>query len=278
MPVILLENDALHVQPLHPGGDRVARLYQAVGFGFFTGARDATVRLDSVKAGKTMLGLLDSDGVRKAASHEDLLGLARYRFPLEDLRKVTAGPHFPELSIEVRGPLHFRETYDLTPDLPAFFAGHTPPEAIAFWRAVTDLFEWARTSDWQGEWITGWLDLPRVEWEKVDGFPEDVAPAAGYRTSPLRGKRVVAERDGGGSFERLVRAILPRAARSPRRVVLTRETIFADFRGEVFMLPRRLPMRTVGPARIFGAFAGMTLEPRPGPCPVAEALDADSSK
>ena len=280
MAVFILEDDMLHVQPLHPGADRVARLYRALGHGFYADAQRATARLDSKAAGM-ILGLLDAELVGTGlspASHRDILGLTRFHFALNDLRRVAVGEHFPELAIEVRGPGNFRETYDLTPDLPPFFAGHTPPEGLAFSRGVTALFEASRAEGWRGEWIGGWLDRPAIEWEKVDEFPEDTAQPPGYRTSPQQGQRIVAERDGGGVFERLVRALVPGGARSPRRVVLTREEIFADFGGEVFMLPRGLPTRAEGRARIFGRFAGMILEPRAERCPVVDELFADLSK
>ena len=277
MPAIILEDDALHVQPLDPGTDRVARLYRSLGHGVHTNPRAATARLDARGAG-SILGLLGGEGVTLEASHEDMVGLARYHFALKDLRKIIVGEHFPQLSIEVRGPSFYRETYDLTPELPPFFAGRTPPEGLAFSRAVRDLFEAGRAGGWRGEWIPGWLDLPAIEWEKVDDFPADVVQPPGYRTSPLQGKRIVAERHAGGVFERLVRAFVPGGDRSPRRVVLTQEEIFADFGGQVFMIPRGLPARVEGRARIFGRFAGMILEPRPERCPVIDALFADLSK
>ncbi len=285
MPAIILEDEALHVQPLHPG-DRVARLYRALGHGFFPDARAATSRLDAKAAGR-ILGLFEapseadwsaafagkSSASFATASHEDLVGLTRYHFALKDLRKVLVGERFPELSIEVRGPGNFRETYDLTPELPPFFAGPVSKDAIAFCRGVADLSDAAMKNDWGGEWIAGWLDQLAVEWEPVDDFPGDTEPTPGYRTSPKEGHRIIAERDAGGLFERLARRFVPGADRSPRRVVLTQEELYADFGGQVFVLPRGLPTRTrKHHGLIFGRFAGMVLEPRATPCPVAKAL------
>lgn len=283
MPAIILEDETLHVQPLHPRTDRVARLYGGLGHGYFPHARTATNRLDAKAAGR-ILGLFEAKKqttifgterdtvVLALASHADILGLTRYRFALKDVRKVVVGEHFPELSIEVRGPSYFRETYDLTPDLPSFFAGPAPTEAIAFCRGIADLFDAAMTNEWVGEWVSGWLDTVAVEWEPVDDFPGDTVPTPGYRTSPRQGNRIIAERDAGGLFERLARSFIPGAKRSPGRAVLTQGEIYADFGGQVFVLPRGLAVREQGNALIFGRFAGMVLEPRATPCPVAKAL------
>lgn len=279
MPAIILEDETLHVQPLHPGTDRVVRLYGGLGHGYFPSSWAATDQLDA-RAASRILGLLKPEEAESAeervsralASHEDLMGLTRYRFALKDIRKVVVGEHFPELSIEVRGPSYFRETYDLTPDLPSFFAGPAPTEAIAFCRGIADLFDAAMTNEWVGEWVSGWLDTVAVEWEPVDDFPGDTVPTPGYRTSPRQGNRIIAERDAGGLFERLARSFIPGAKRSPGRAVLTQGEIYADFGGQVFVLPRGLSVREQGNALIFGRFAGMVLEPRATPCPVAKAL------
>lgn len=269
MPVFLLTDDALHVQPLHPELDRVVELFRGLGFGFHADGAAATTEVPTRKAG-VFLGLA-------SATPEDILGLTKYRFPLEDLKRVAVGERFPDLTIEIRGPSGLRrETYDLTPELPRWVPGPATDEMRAYGRAVGALLDTAREQGWPGERSTGWLDLPPVEWEPADFPSQEKKELPTYRSAPQTQQRIVAERGPGGTFERLTRGLLLRARSSPRRVVLTAEDIFADFAGlGVHRLPRGLPRWSDGRELVLGRYAGICLEPRSKPCPVAALLSGD---
>jgi len=280
MPVFLLTDEALHVQPLHPRGDRAVQLFEPLGFGFFAEARGATQSLDARHAGM-MLGLhepsrlFEKQGVRPATP-EEVVGLSKYRFPLTDLKRIAVGERFPALTLEILGPGIRRETYDLTPKLPRWVAGPASDAMRAYGRAIGMLVDAARHQGWPCECRTGWLDLPAVEWEEATFPDQEEKEVPTYRSAPQKQQRIVAERGPGGSFERLARRLLPRVKGSPSRVVLTAEDILAELVGRgVYRLPRGLPRWTDGRDVVFGRYAGMRLEPRDFLCPVSDLLIGD---
>ncbi len=266
MPLIVRSGDVLLVQPLVPMEGEVARFFAELGHAYdpSPNAFAARTGLDPERI------VLESIG-RKHPLKRSLAELTKYTFPIRSIRRLEAGPRFPSLTLVVKGPGSFDETYDLTPALPTLVVGVTPPEVLAWSRAVDALFTAAADRRWPGVREPGWADRPAAEWEKVDGFPEQ-APTGGYRGSARSSSTFLAERDAGGPWERLARALLPGGRRSPTRVALTREGIYARFSGDqVWRLPRGLPAGRDGDRWVFGRFAGFLLPQRPD-CPVEAVL------
>ena len=254
------------MQPFVPLHDEVGR--------FFAGQGHAYDSTPNAFAARTSL---DADAIvyqsirSKFPLTRSLAELTKYTFPIRSIRRLAAGLRFPSLSLVIKGPGSFDETYDLTPELPSIVAGETPAEVLAWSRAVDALFADAVEHRWPGSLEAGWTNEPAAEWEKVDGFPEQ-SPTGGYRDSAQSSNTFLAERDAGTTWERLARALLPGARRSPERVALTREGIYARFAGQqVWRLPRGLPCHESGDRWVFGRFAGFLL-PRRSSCPVEAAL------
>ncbi|MAQ15228.1 MAG: hypothetical protein CMN30_10600 [Sandaracinus sp.] len=271
MPVIFRTRDSLHVHPLtasvHPltSVDPKEHLFRKLGHGFhgtapFTLDLDASDRLFWERRGVDAL------------TPETIAPLTKYRFPLHELRRLIVRPHFPGFAIEVRGPGGFSESYAFEePSLPELVAGPPTDEVRAYERSVADLWtEWHRERWGRTDSERGWLDLPAVAWDPAE-WPARHADAVGYREA-AGGIRILAERDAGSTWERFARALLPGGRRSPERVAITREGIFADFRGRVFWLPRGLPHWESADMHVFGRHAGFVLEERGAPCPVTRLL------
>ena len=268
MPLIVRSGDVLLAQPFPPVYDESTRVLAAQGHAY-----DASLEAFAARTGYDAERLIFTPLGSKVPLERSLAELTKYTFPIRSIRRLEAGSRFPSLRLAIEGPGGFEETYDLTPTLPSLVAGETPPEVLGWSGAVDALFAAASVEGWRGVYEPGWAARPAAEWEKADGFPEQ-APTGGYRQSAQSRSTLLAERDGGSTWERLARALLPGGRRAPSRVAVTREGIYARFGGDtVWRLPRGLPLRVDGDQWIFGRFAGFVLPDRSG-CPVQEALRA----